>query len=230
MGDYGKGVTSIDEKFLGTGDLFALKYNSGLVFVEVDGWEQTEYRPYSQIGSVGAETGSGFTRLDDGNSDDVLFVEKDETKVIHAGIGHSPADIRRYTNYPESTNRLRRIPNLSVPTPGNDYGYVDGEDSPYSDPTDAEELFIPPNQHLNFNFFNSDKEPHEVLLNIKMRVYDVHPLDPRDSRNEDAVRRVMSPGSPIPIASVGSLDNQADYGLAKAWGVDTIPVSRAREI
>lgn len=218
------GVTSIEQKFLDTGDLFGLKFNQGFVFLEVEGWQQVKYAPHTQIGEVSANDNTSFQRLEDPDADDILYVEKEKTKVIHAGIGHSPAQIRRYTNYPDSSNRLRRIPNLSTPTAGDDFGYVDGDDSPYSNPTDAEELFVPPGVHLDFDFYNDDTDPHEVIVKILMRVYNVNPLNPMNSKDRNAVKKVMSPGSPVPIGFVGTPDNQDTYDLATHWGVE--PMTR----
>jgi hypothetical protein len=216
------GVTAIAQKFLDTGDLFALKFNEGFVFLEVTGWEQVKYAPHTQIGEVTADDSSGFQRLEAPDGDDILYVEKEKNKVVHAGIGHSPSQVRRYSNYPDSANRLRRVPNLSTPTSGDDFGYVDGDDSPYSNPTDAEELYIPPGTHLDFDFYNDDTDPHEIVVKILMRVYNVRPLDSNKSRNQGAIKKVMSPGSPIPIGFVGTPDNQDTYELGRSWGVEPL--------
>jgi len=229
MSEY-NGTTSIDNKFLDVGDLFGLRYNSGFIFLEVTGWNQTRYAPHTDFGTVPGQSGTGFNRIEDPDNDDILFTEKDTKKVKHVAIGHSPAVLRRYTNYPESENRLRKIPNLDTPVPGDDYGYVDGEDSPYGGPTDAEELYIPPGQHLDFNFYNPDNEEREVVLNIEMRTYNVRPLDTANADDRNAAKRILSPGSPIPVAPVGSLDNQARYELQRFWNVDTTTARTARNL
>lgn len=224
MSDYQSGVQRIDEKFLDTGDVFGLKYNNGYVFLEVMGWTQTKYAPFTGVGEVPANASAGFQRLENSDGDDILYTSKGKNKVKHVALGHSPATVRRYTNYPESENRLRKISNLNAPRSGDDFGYIDGDDSPYSMPTDAEELFIPPDQHLDFDFFNDDDSPHQVVMNIYMRQYNVRPLDPTNTANHGAVRKVVNPGSPAPIGFVGSPDNQARYDLAEDWGV------RARDL
>lgn len=223
------GNVPIEEKFLDVGDLFGLRFNEGMVFLEVQGWEQNRYSPYTGVGEVNSQNSSGFQRLED-NSDDILFVEKRKKKVIHTAIGMSPAHFRRYTNYPEGQNRLRRVPNLSTPTSGDDFGYVDGNNSPYESPTDVEELFIPPGVHLDFDFYNAGKENQEPVLNIKMREYNIRPLNPRSSADQNAVGRIVSTGSPIPIAPVGGLDNQDNYDLEQHWGVSPISFTEARRI
>ena len=223
-----KGVTKIAEKFLDSGDLFALRFNEGYVFLEVTGWEQIKYAPLSQFDEVSAQSGTGFQRLEHEGTDDILFTEKRKKKVKHVAVGHSPSIIRRYTNYPEDENRLRKLENVGGPSAGDDYGYVDGEDSPYSAPTDAEELYIPPGNHLNFNFYNPDNEAHTPLANIVMREYTIRPLNPDNGQDMNAIKRVMAPGSPMPVAPAGSVDRQVSYDLAEFWGVQPISASRAR--
>jgi len=223
------GLREIEQKFLNTGDLFALRFNQGLIFLEVTGWEQNKYAPYNNIGTVGGEDNSGFQRLEQ-DGDDILYLEKNKLKVLHVGIGHSPAVVRRYTNYPEGENRLRSIPNLSTPRAGDDFGYIDGDESPYNAPTDAEELFIAPGQHLDFDFYNPDTEAHEPILNMKMREYNIRALDPNKQRNKKAIKRVVSPGSPMPIAPVGSMDRQTDYELSEFWKASTITADQARNL
>lgn len=221
--------TPIEEKLLGHNDLFALRFAEGLVFFEVDGYEEVQYKPYTGIGKVSAEGSTGWTVLKH-NNDEILNVPENEQKVLHVAIGQNSSVVRRYTNYPEAQNRLRKMPNLNSPSPsrGDDFGYVDGDSSPYSNPTDAEELFIPPGQSLDFNFYNPDDREREVSLSIKGRVYDVNVLDPHMEQNKSAVRRVVKPGSAPPIANVGSPDNQANFKHQNEWGVSPVSLGKVR--
>lgn len=217
------GVNDITQKFLDSGEMFGLQFNEGVVFLEVLNWEQVKYAPHSQFSEVPANSGTGFQQLQDSNNNDILYTDQRKKKVKHVAIGHSPSIFRRYTNYPEDENRLRKIENLSSPTAGDDYGYVDGEDSPYSSPTDVEELYIPPNNHLNFNFYNADNEAHTPILNILMRQYSVRPLNVNNAQDRDAINQISRPGSPMPIVTAGSPDRQVQYDLAEFWGVQPVP-------
>lgn len=223
-------MDGIESKFHSSGDIFALRFNEGLVFLEVDNWEQTKYAPHSNVDEAPAGGSSGFTRLEDDDDDDILYVDKKKQKVVHCAVGHSPAVLRRYTNYPESENRLRKLPNIGAPVPGDDWGYVDGGDAPYQDPTDIEELYVPPGVHIDFNFFNTDNEPHQPILNIVVRVYDINPIDLSTNEGKQAAKRVVAPGSPMPIANVGSLDSQARYQLGNSWGVTPTTESVVRNL
>lgn len=223
--------TYIGEKFLDRNDILVLEFNDGYVFLQVKGWEQYKFDPFTELPAVTPQDNSGFSRLEDSNGDDILYIEKGNEKVLHAGIGHSPSSLRRYTNYPESENRLRTPPNLDTPrsVSGSDYGYVDGEDSPYESPTDVEELVIPPGVHLDFDFYNPDPdETRQPVLNIKMREYNVKVLNPNENQNK--VERALSPGTPIPTYPVGSIDNQKNIStLAEQWGVEPLdPTNDAR--
>ena len=218
-----EGLQRITDKFLDRGQLFGIRFNEGIVFLEVTGWEQVKYSPYNQHDEVAAQQGTGFQRLEH-DGDDILFTEKRKKKVKHVAIGHSPAILRRYTNYPEGETRLRKLEYVGTPNAGDDYGYVDGEDSPYSSPTDAEELCIPPGVHLNFNFYNPDNKPHNPVANIVMRQYNIRALDPSRDADAKSIRRILSPGSPMPIFNAGSVDRQINYQLEQFWGVS--PISR----
>jgi len=223
------GVKRIEEKFLNTGDLFAMRFNGGVVFMEVSGWEQNKYSPYTGVGEIPAKENAGFQRLEH-EGDDILFIEKQKKKVIHVGIGMNQSYMRRYSNYPEGENRLRSIPNLGTPRSGDDFGYVDGNDSPYHQPTDAEELFVPPGVHLDFDFFNADTESHEPVLNIVMREYNINPLDPTVKANRNSIARIASPGTPMPIAPAGAMGRQIDFELQDFWETRAISINEARKL
>lgn len=222
--------TQIEEKFLDSGDLFVLKYNDGYIFFEVEMWEDLGYKPYDNVGSVGTQTNAGFNRLDDPNGDDIVYIDETDTKVLHGSIGVSPSSVRMYTNYPEGENRLRTFPNLSVPSSrnGNNYGFIDGNDSPFDEPSDSGEFMIPPGVHLDFDFYNPNQnEAVEPKLNIKVREYDVRTIDPM--KNQNVVRRAMSPGSPIPIHPVGSNSNQTKT-TGDIWDTEPLRESRINRI
>jgi len=224
------GVTKIREKFMNEGSLFGLKFREGYIFFEITGWDQVKFEPFEQISAIPSTQSSGFTRLEDSSGNDVLFVEKGDKKVIHASIGMTPDFVMRYTNYPEGQNRLRNLPNLTTPTVGDNYGFVDGSDSPYDGPTDAEELFIPPGVHLDFNFYNPDAVERQPLLNILTRVYNIRLLDPSDNQDSSMISRIVSPGSPMPVHPVGSVRNQKKFDLGDNWQVRPISRTQAKEL
>lgn len=222
----------IENKYLDRGDLFALKYSNGLVFFSVEGYSEPRYQPFTNLDRIDPETSlsSSFQRLEDAQRDDVLYLETDSSshRILHVGIGQKPSFIRRYTRYPESGPKMSSFPNLSVPNVGDNTAYVDGDESPYGQPTDARELVIPPGFHLVFNFHN----PHpsktaSPTLDIKTRLYDVDVLNPRGTQSEkQAIRNIIRPGSAPPIYPVGTIDSQEDFNMQGEWAVS--PMSRAQ--
>jgi len=225
MHDY-NGLTPIREKFHDSGDLFALLFAQGMLAVEVETWQEPGYEPYTDIAEIAANDRSDFARLED-DGDDILFTEKDSLKVKHAGIGHSPGYLERYTFYPDGQIKLRSLENLGAPSVGDPWGGISGEESPYSEPTDAEELVIPPGQHLTFAFDNPDNEPHTPVLNIVLREYNINPLS--YSEYPDVYHRIVAPGSPMPLYPVGSSDQQARYDLGDKFQVQPVQLKTVRE-
>lgn len=223
----------IEEKFLDRSELFGLRYKQGIVFFEVMDHEDTKFKPFSELEDIesGSALDGGFQQLQDSEGDDVLYLDKtdDRKKVIHAAIGHDPWQVRRYTRFPEDSGKLRSIPNLGITNVTDPFSYVDGRDSPYEGPTDAEELVIPPGVHLSFDFYNPDTVDHEPLINIKMRKYQVRVLDPRGDSDEQAgVRKIIKTASPAPIYTVGGLDNATTFNMSDEWGVDPVSMDEAR--
>lgn len=223
-----RGFNPVGEKFLNRRDLFGLKFSDGYVFAEVESKEFSQYGPYDSIevnGTEGDPLGPGeaseFQTLTH-NGDEILHISgREKQEVIHASIGQYPQSIRRYTNYPEASNRMHQIENLSAPRRGSEYGYVDGYDSPFNNPSDAEELIIPPEVSLDFAFSNPSSRQKDLMANIVLTTYGINVIDPR--QNKDTVKRILSPGSPMPIYPVGTGFDQIEYELN--WGVD--PVNRS---
>jgi len=222
-----RGLTHIREKFHDREELFGIRFEQGTVFLQVDAVEHVKFDPYEEVevdGVEGAEIDPGsfasFQNLTH-DGDDILHIDsQSENAIIHAAIGQYPSELRRYTNYPEAGERLGQMENLSSPRPasGSDYGYIDGRDSPLSFPSSVSEMVIPPNVNLDFAFHNPTNKAIKPILNISTAQYKVTPLDP--SSDKDAIRRIVQPGSPMPIYDAGSRDKQIRYELK--WGVDPL--------
>lgn len=222
----------IDNKFLDRGDLFGLEFRDGFIFYQVRAFEETHYQPHTQFGDIDADSSySNYQRLDDADGDDILFVPKEDVfKIKHAAIGHKPSFIRRFTNYPEDEVRLRSTPNLGPPTTGDKFGYIDGYDSPYEQPTDAEELFIPSNNHLNFNFYNPDEDQHAPTIQVMMRTYKVDPLNPNNKEDKNAIKAIVNPKTPMPLPPAGSLDTQVPFTYMSTYDVRPMTLKEARNL
>lgn len=220
----------IEDNFMKRGDLFGLEFNEGYVFFSVESWSFAQYRPYDLLDEISAQGDSGQVRLEDSDSRDITYLSPGVPKVLHVSIGQRPVSLRRYTYFPENADLLHQVPNLTNPSArsGDDYGFVDGSDSPYGEPTDADELVIPPGVHLNHVFYNPNQnKPIKPSLNIRMREYKVQVLDPK--KDKDQIRRIVSPGSPAPIYSVGTIDTQENISATK-WDADPIPADTVEKI
>lgn len=235
MNDSEKSVTPVDEKFLNRGFLFALEYRQGRVYLEVDGWEFKQYKPLV-LDSVTSQSAWGWSRLNEGNTqnnDDILFIEKGKLKVLHTAIGVYPRTLRMYVRYPEQTQVLGDIPNISGATAGDgdNWAYVDGDDTPYDTPSDVRELFIPSGEHLDFNFYNPDNRDRTPRLNIRMREYDVNVLDPTDPVDKRViVNKIERTGSGVPISPVGSKNRKAEFELGDSWSVRPLGDNDLRQL
>lgn len=222
----------IEKALLDDRDLFALQYKEGLVFLEVDEYERIEFEGFSELEDIesGTSLDGGYQRLNDANGDDVLYVpSNDEFTILHVGIGIAPSMIEMFTAYPEGSRDEGEFPNLSTqPTPGANFGMVDGSDSPYRSPTIASELVIPPKQHLSFNFNNPGNDTHEPLLHIVGRKYRVNVLDPRRNKNNNAINFISKPGSRAPIKTVGNFVTKAEFNMESEWRVSPVSKENAR--
>lgn len=222
----------IEDKFLETRDLFGLEYHSGVVFFEVKNYSDTTYEPYS-IGSVNSDGHSGYSKLED-NNNDILYLETTKDKVIQAVIGIRPGAAKMYTKYPDGGSPINQIDNISVAnaTSGDPYSNVSGVESPYNEPSDKTELFIPPGFHPSFDFYNPSNSNVNVDINIALRTYNVRVLDPTSDSNEvkSAIHRIAQPGSPAPIGTVGGPNQLQQYNMGGEWGVEPMSLSNALHI
>jgi hypothetical protein len=222
-------IIPIQERFLNSGDLFGLRFSEGAMFFQVESVVEHKVEPYD-FGTVGPQSSTGY-EIPQLGGDNILEIEsKTANRILHVGVGHSPDVARRYTRYPEGQTVLRTLPNsdISVPsaTNGTTYGNIDGSESPYEQPSAREELWIVPDETPEFAFYNPDTEEVNIEANIKMSEYWVNIIDPRKSDNKEAIRRILSPGSPIPFQSIGNPRAPVSYELA--WDTGPVEVSKVR--
>lgn len=225
----------IQERFLDNRDLFALRYQEGLVFLEVEEFEDTVYEDFSNLEDIESTTSlnAGYQRIEDSNSDDLLFVPAgNDFTIMHLGIGVAPSVIEMFISYPEGSRNRGSLPDLTAqPTPGANFGMVDGGQSPYRKPTSASELVIPPKQRVSMDFQNPGDDTHEPILKVVYRKYRVGVLDveSRDDEVKNAIRRILNPGSPMPIFTVGNFNSKAEYNMDEEWNVRPVGKSDARD-
>lgn len=184
-------ITPITSKFLDTGYFFGLEFAEGWIFGQVMRHENLFYRPYEAINSAGstidiaADSSQSELRFyDPRNTDvDLLFLDTQTDRgfpwFLHGAIGIKPQYIRAYLRYPETKGIPGKFPKGGPirPQSGEDLGYIDSINSPYTVPSDQVEIVIVPNVHLGVEYYNIDKNrAHRPVLNLQFRLYWFKPI------------------------------------------------------
>lgn len=232
----------IKDVFLRPNNLLALEFREGWIFTRVVDFYQFQYRPFSGIGTISSDSYTNESRLNhtSGNTNyDVLYIERYEIpKVMHVGIGIFPEFIKMYVKYPEGTEAMYKPPTLPSPDipNGSSYGMVTGKESPYDEPTDATELFIPPQTHVGFQFYNPDEDTVEPILNIIGRVYKLEVFRPyapeKREYYHDIIRKMAKRIIPCAFGICGNPENplQFDPRFESAWKVKPISLDEAQTL
>lgn len=231
MRDNYDGKKSIDEKFLSRRDMFGLEFQEGFVFLEVEDWDFLQFKPYTGVSAINSQSASGDQNLTH-SGDEIIYMDKGVEKVLHGSIGIYPDSMRQYLRYPEGGPRRGDWPNLTpiAASNGSDYGYVNGSDSPYHRPTDAAEVFVPPGVSLDYSYYNTDDRSRQPKLNIRFREYQVDALNPSNNKDRNQIKRIMNPGSPMPVAPVGTMSQKVTYQLEDSWGVQPMRRSQVESL
>ena len=170
------------------------------------------------------------------DSKDVLYLnELTPPKIIHCGIGIKPYPIRLYTRYPEGSSPMGKPENLSPVVSGSEYGYIDASKSNFEHPTDANELFIPPQTHLTFEAYNPDDQAYTPVLNIPSREYNLQLFNPHPMKPVPYFRKVISKMAersiPTAFAPVGEQGRLISFSaLRDKWNVEPISLQEAVEL
>jgi hypothetical protein len=79
---------------------------------------------------------------------------------------------------------------------------------------------------MGFDFYNPNQnEEVDPILNIRGRKYAVEFIDPSSEKGINTIKRIIAPGSPMPIADVGSMDNRKSI---KVTGWDVRPIDPSK--
>lgn len=235
------GFKPISEKFLSSPQRLALGFAGeasktiGWVFARIMGVEPTRLKPFTNGLTPIAPNGTlALTQLIEPiSSEPALEVPRElaKTLIYHIGVGLNPPKwLRMYLGYPSGQFR-GRVENINPPTPGNDYSYVTGEDTPYGDPTDAAELFLPFGVTADFAFSNEDPRwTHQPVLNVEMRKYHVEFFNPKIQEHADLIRRMALGTAQAYWWPVGTQRNLAPYMQEDYWRVPALTLEQARSL
>jgi hypothetical protein len=239
------GIVPITSKFLQANHLLALRFQDGFIFTRILGREIKHFKPYNVIDPNGAavdippQTASSQLRLRDPDDlrSSILFIPRTKPfRLLHVGIGIKPTPIKMYVRFPESEEAFGRFPNLSAIAPdrGVRTGYVSGLESPYEEPTDFLELFIPTSVELGFIFFNSDTTAtHQPVLNIIAADYELQILSPLKQPDASLIKKMAERRIPAAFGTVGPIEKPLSartIRLDEVWQVSPITIDQALQL
>ena len=227
-------VELMEDKFLENNNLLALEFAEGFVFSRVLNKKDVSVHNYV-MPTITAGGSSTASRLNTDNKDILYSSKLTPPRILHCGIGIKPYPIRLYTKYPEGASPMGKPLNLNPVTPGADYGYIDESMSPLQHPTDANELFIPPNVHLSFEAYNPDSEAYTPVLNISAREYQLQIFNPYPKTPIPYFRKIISKMAersvPTAFGTVGEQGQLISYtDLIDKWITKPISIQEAVEL
>lgn len=223
------GIRSIRDRFLSPGNLFGLQFNDGIIFGHVLRREPLKYKPLR----VTDESGTVLTVAAQAASDEIVIKDpRSSTKTVlggsdlkpkwgkypqllHGSVGVFPNNFQMYVRYPTKAGNLHGVWPTTSPQDagaGDELGNVDGDDSPYHDPTDALELVLVPGADPSFRFFNTRSsatdekaDSEQPVLNAQFARYGFEILNPLLRGAEvptNAVRRAMKKRANVLIRKI----------------------------
>ena len=180
-----------------------------------------------------------FNLLEDGD-DELLDVTENFAKsiIIHAGLGIKPVtnDLRVYVQFPTGTD-LHQI--LAVPPTdvGADFAYVTAMDSPFDNPTEALEFFIPYNYTLSLAFADVERVAESSIfpsINIVQMAYLFELLIPGKDKATDLLISQMARGAKkCRYKVIGAVEDPAQYTVSlqnHLQGVEPITINEAQAL
>lgn len=228
---------NVFDYFSSEGEVVITKWQEGYIPVLVSNTSRNFIREYNNsMDSVAANSAHDTTRLKY-NDKDITYIDSEEKKYYHCIAGISPSLMRHFIRIPESRGLLPAFENLPVPSKSSPYGYQNGLDSPYDDPTPYQEFFVPPKIHVGHEFYNPDSIAHMPTLNLFISLYELEVLD--FGKHKDIIKQsfesqqLESEGSPL-IHTMGARDNPISYygsgrNLLDTWGAKPAKVSKLLE-
>lgn len=151
---------------------FGLEFAEGFIFGRVLERSIYNYRPLAIIDETGAAVNlaaqgvSGDNLIKDPRQSSNTAVGGDKMNatwrnkphIWHGSFGIMPPNMQFYIRYPAKSGAIANPPMNGLPTPqpssGDHLSKMDGDDSPYADPTNFVEMVIIPNQNPSITIFN----------------------------------------------------------------------------
>jgi len=155
-----------------------------------------------------------------GSGDDILEVwEERPFRILHFTFGISPKDIWLYKAIPADVSQT----GLGYETPtkiGDKHDFIDGELSPYENPTVAAETVIYHKLSATIGLKNNYSFPIKPKLKILGAGYDVLPITDREFIN-----KMLAGVKPVRYITVGGL-RQFTYTVPEEWKANKVIVDK----
>ena len=225
----------IDSLFLSENHRLALGFppQKGFVFLRIMAREGFTYLydrllTEGSVATAGQISNNEFLNafvLENSSGDDILEVEE-RNHIYHLFYGISPSALRTYLYVPTMT--ARRAPDVETITTRAKWGYIDGFESGFDDPSPRTEIFIPPGQNLTawaiWNPLTIDIT--DPLLWFTGMIYSVDVI-----RNAQLVAAMLAGQQPVRFATIGGVTEEVQYDPRRIWDVDLIkPTASATDI
>ncbi len=219
------------------GEVVITKWKEGYIPVLISNTSREFIREYNDsMDSVSANSGHDTVRLKYDDKD-ITYIDNEEKKYYHCMVGVSPSLMRHFIRIPESKGLLQSFENLPVPSKSSPYGYQDGVDSPYDEPSPYHEFFVPPKIHVGHEFYNPDDIAHTPTLNIFLSLYELEILD--FDKHKDLIKQAFeaqqmeSQGAPL-IHTMGARDEAISFygsgrSLDDTWNTKPAKVHKLLE-
>lgn len=246
----------IIQKFLEPTNLLMLRWRNGVTFHRVELAENVSFWPWFAIDSAGtavtiaADTGQGeLSFLDPRNtSKDILYLKTqvDSSVVahgeaggmswlLHGAIGLWPMGrhLRAYIKYPKGGHIYGKPPEVGAIQPtvaGNFFGF-DGIMSPYRNPTNYRELWIPPQTEVTAEFYNDHvSEVIRPVCNLMFQLLHIENLNPVGENYERELCEKMAQGRVTSaFAPMGPSAHLRDYTFSRWKFADGHAVKAVRK-
>lgn len=185
-------------------DPYVIEYSAAVTPFELDGWKDPS--------KLGHPT--------DTSVDNIL--EVDEAKHLYQVFyGIRPSDARAYMNYP--SGKPRRNLDIKEVSARADFGYVDGNMSPYDDPQSVSEFWGPKDLDVSFGWYNPSSVSQIIITKWIINLYAVEVI-----KDVDLVEKILKRRVECRIATLGGVESFS-YSPENVWKVSPIPLTATKE-
>jgi len=138
-------------------------------------------------GPVAADSGLDYRRLVDSSGSDILRNDDDNWRVYHYSIGAKQNDLRLYPRVPENQNGggfTYLSGSQPDPTSGEDFGFVESNETGYNDPSIKLESLAWNEGVLSeqqVGFYNTAPVAQDPIISVVGAAYDLLPVVERDA-------------------------------------------------